>query len=230
MTRLYFVVEGMTELRFVQNVLSPHLAQFLVNVPKPRLVLFGEHGGNVYRGGLKTYQKPRKHLTERMKEDQSHDAYFTTMFDLYALPSDFPNYAHAQQVQEPYDRVRLLEEAFANDLRDDRFIPYIQLHEFEALLFADVQQFDWEFLEHEVQIRKLKQIADKLGNPELIDNGAETAPSKRIIKEIPEYKGRKSSAGAIIAQKIGLPTLRQKCRHFHDWLARLEQLGASAMN
>ncbi len=71
MTRLYFVVEGLTELRFVQKVLSPYLAQFLVNVPKPQLVLFGEQGGNIYKGGLKTYQKPRKHLIERMKEDAS---------------------------------------------------------------------------------------------------------------------------------------------------------------
>jgi hypothetical protein len=59
-------------------------------------------------------------------------------------------------------------------------------------------------------------------NPKLINDGRETAPSKRILKEIPEYD--KATAGPIIAEKRGLPALRAKCRHFHEWLSRLEKL------
>ncbi len=59
-------------------------------------------------------------------------------------------------------------------------------------------------------------------NPELIDGGATTAPSKRILKEIPEYD--KVTDGVEVAGKIGLPLLRQKCRHFEEWLSALEQL------
>ena len=59
-------------------------------------------------------------------------------------------------------------------------------------------------------------------NPELIDDGPETAPSKRILEEIPEYD--KVAAGVSVVGKIGLPVLRQKCAHFNGWLTKLEQL------
>jgi hypothetical protein len=51
-----------------------------------------------------------------------------------------------------------------------------------------------------------------------------TAPSKRIIAEIPEYDGQKATSGPLIAGRIGLPTLREKCAHFAEWLHRLEGL------
>jgi hypothetical protein len=54
----------------------------------------------------------------------------------------------------------------------------------------------------------------------LINDGFETAPSKRILKEIPEYD--KVTAGVSVAGKIGIETLRAKCRHFSEWLAKLE--------
>ena len=63
--------------------------------------------------------------------------------------------------------------------------------------------------------------------PEKIDDGQHTAPSKRIINEIPEYKHAKATAGPIIANEIGLPTMRRKCPHFNEWLAKLEQLNSA---
>lgn len=223
MIRLHFVVEGKTELRFVQSMLSPHFESLGIGV-YPQIVLFGTHGDETFRGGLKTYTKPRKHIIDWMKQDQNPDAFFTTLFDLYRLPADFPGYTQSRYIKEPYQKVDLLETAFAQDIQEQRFIPYIQLHEFEALLFADVQHFDWEFLEHESQIRELQKIIDKFENPELINEGENTAPSKRIIKLIAEYESRKSSAGPAIAKAIGLEKLREKCSHFNQWLTRLEQL------
>jgi|JI10StandDraft_1071094.scaffolds.fasta_scaffold558737_2 hypothetical protein len=223
MIRLHFVVEGKTELRFVQNVLSPHLESLGIGA-YPQIVLFGTHGDETFRGGLKAYAKPRKHILDWMKQDQSPDAFFTTLFDLYRLPADFPGYTQSRHIKEPYQKVELLEIAFAQDIQEQRFIPYIQLHEFEALLFADVRHFDWEFLEHESQIQELQKIIDKFENPELINEGESTAPSKRIIKLISEYESRKSSAGPAIAKAIGLERLREKCSHFNQWLTRLEQL------
>jgi hypothetical protein len=146
---------------------------------------------------------------------------FTTMFDLYALPSDFPGYEKYQKEDDKYKRVSLLESAMKSDINDPRFIPYIQLHEFEALILADPQQLDWEYLEHDRPIDHLKTlVADK--NPELINDGSTTAPSKRILAEIPEYS--KVTAGVSVAAKIGIQTLRQRCQHFHDWLTALEQI------
>ena len=146
------------------------------------------------------------------------------MFDLYRLPNEFPGYTQSRHIKEPYQKVELLELAFAQEIQKQRFIPYIHLHEFEALLFADVRPFDWEFLSHESQIQELHKIIDTFSNPELINEGESTAPSKRIIKLISEYESRKSSAGPAIAKAIGLERLREKCSHFNQWLTRLEQL------
>jgi len=121
-----------------------------------------------------------------------------------------------------YDRVVILEQKMAEDIGDSRFVPYIQLHEFEALILADPKQLDWEYLEHDIPINNLVSMVGSQ-NPELINDSPETAPSKRILNEIPEYD--KVGAGVAVAEQIGLPMLRQKCRHFADWLAQLEQLG-----
>jgi len=233
MIRLHLTVEGQTEQNFVKGVLLPHLAHRSV-FADARAVLTSKdkHNGREYRGGFRrtaAYATVKKDLCAWMKEDQKADARFTTMFDLYALPSDFPGHAEASREPDPYRRVALLEAALQadlmNELDDQRFFPYIQLHEFEALILADPQQLDWEYLEHEAQIARLvEMVAREGGNPELIDDGAATAPSKRIIAELPEYEGNKATAGALITSKIGVSTLRRKCTHFGEWLQRLEKL------
>ena len=117
--------------------------------------------------------------------------------------------------------------AFAAEIGDDRrFVPYLQLHEFEALLFVDVDRLLIEFPSSGAAVAKLRESVWDFSSPELIDDGSETAPSKRIISAIPDYKGRKVSAGPRIAGEIGLARIREKCRHFGTWLSRLEGLSA----
>ncbi len=178
----------------------------------------------------------RGDIVRWMKEDQRRDAWFTTMFDLYRLPPGFPGLNKLTMTNDPYEKIGALETAFKNDVceadgRFWRFIPHLQLHEFEALLFSDPTQFNWQFIEdrHERGIEELVKISRHYGNPELIDDGAETAPSKRIIRWIPEYKGRKSSAGPLIADKIGLQLIRKSCSHFDSWLKQLEALAQQEM-
>ena len=89
---------------------------------------------------------------------------------------------------------------------------------------ADAQKLDWEYFEHEAAIDSLVEMVGDTC-PELINDGAETAPSKRILKQIPEYD--KVTAGWTVVEQIGLATLRHKCPHFNEWLTRLEQLGAT---
>jgi len=223
MSRLHFIVEGQTEETFVRNVLAPHLGQFHV-FADARSVETSRRMTRIYRGGLFNYIKAKNDLQCWMRQEHRDDVYFTTMFDLYRLPNTFPDYAIAQQQSNPYQRVNLLERALAADLNYSNFIPYIQLYEFETLLFADVRQFDWEFLESEAEIDLLCRLAEEVGNPELINDGPATAPSKRIIQLIPDYEGRKASAGPLIAQKIGIDTLRKRCAHFGQWLQQLEML------
>ena len=221
--RLNFVVEGQTEERFVNTVLRNHFADQSI-VAVAHCVTTRRHRRQhhiKYRGGLTTYRHARDDIRRWVREDASGNARFTTMFDLYGLPTDFPRYADAARESDPYARVRILETALSEAIGDRRFIPYIQLHEFEALLFSDLQKLDTQFPEWSAEIHRLVATASTLGSPELVDDGPTTAPSKRITAAIPEYASRKASAGPIVAAKIGLPVLQSQCRHFRQWLERL---------
>jgi hypothetical protein len=224
MIRLHVVAEGQTEEAFVNAVLTEHLGAFDVSIDV-RCVETGRCKKRVHRGGMLDYRRAKKDLLLWMNEDRRSDAFFTTMFDLYALPDDFPGFARAKREGDPYRRAQALEDAFTADVAHPRFVPYLQLHEFEALLLSEPSCFRTRFQEREDGIRRLAALCATFPSPELIDDGPRTSPSKRIIQEIPEYQGAKRSAGPLLAARIGLSGIRQKCAHFSAWLGKLEQLG-----
>jgi hypothetical protein len=148
------------------------------------------------------------------------------MIDLYAIHHNFPGLDEAEIMrQNPIKRVEFLEKSFADDIDDRRFVPYIQLHEYEAYLFSDPTCFESFYDKCSDKVEELKRIADKYETPELINDSKETAPSKRIIAQFPDYKGAKSTYGPLLAESIGLEVIRNKCPHFNSWLSRLESLG-----
>ena len=106
-------------------------------------------------------------------------------------------------------------------------MPYIQLHEFEAYLFSEPTSFEYFYDHHHGQIEALKAIADGYATPEMIDDGPNSAPSKRIIAELPDYKDAKSAVGPQVAELIGLDVIQEKCPHFNSWLSRLGNLGVA---
>ncbi len=59
-------------------------------------------------------------------------------------------------------------------------------------------------------------------NPELINDKRDTSPSHRILSLIPEYQ--KVSSGSLLADLISIDILRAKCKHFNDWLTKLESI------
>jgi hypothetical protein len=147
------------------------------------------------------------------------------MIDLYALHHNFPGLKESEIMrQNPTKRVEFLEKSFADDIDDPRFIPYIQLHEYEAYFFSDPTCFE-SFYDHcSDQVAILKTIADSYETPELINDSRETAPSKRIIAQFPDYERAKSTVGSLLAESIGLEIIRNKCPHFNSWLLQLESL------
>jgi hypothetical protein len=176
-------------------------------------------------GSRKRYDAIRRFILNTIKQRQGQDVYFTTLFDLYALSDDFPGREGTTLnpgVPESY--VRALETAFAKDIDHFRFIPYLQLYEYETLLFADPEAFRIAFENCDDGVGQLKAIAASYPSVEQINDGPETAPSKRIIALIPQYDGRKSSAGPDIAASIGIARIRERCPHFHHWLETLENL------
>lgn len=225
MARLRMFVEGRTEQAFAARLLMPHLAACGVYLHPPVQVAKGRRRGRTLRGGGRRYGAMKRDI-QRHLQDRSADAYATTMIDLYALPDSFPGRTECQAGAEgPYQRVAALENAFARDIGDRRFIPYLQLHEFEALLLADPLAFGAFFDQDDPAIARLSELVKGHASPEEIDDGAETAPSKRIAALLPDYALAKATVGPIIAEAVGLQRMRAVCPHFDAWLRRLERLG-----
>ena len=224
--RLHTVAEGQTEETFANAVLRPHLAERSIFLDI-RCIETGRRKGKVFRGGLARYQKLKADLKRWMREDSAPEAWFTTMVDLYGLgrlQDEFPGYEESLMIREPHLRVDRIERKFADDINHPRFIPYVQLHEFEALLLAKPEAFRDEFSGSGDQTKKLIEMVAGFDSPELVNDGDGTAPSKRITALFPSYSGQKVSVGPRLAAKIGLPLLRQKCKHFGHWIDRIETL------
>ena len=219
--RLYITVEGQAEKEFADRALKPHLAGYAIDV-RHRVVVTNRKLGK--RGGILDFNKIRGDISRLMKEDRHGEARFTTMVDLYALPAEFPGWAEAQTKSRPVDRVAVLEKALATEFAESRFIPFIQLHEFEALLYCDLGELQRRIANSESGIEALKRDVLNL-DPEEINEGATTAPSKRIIRHVPIYERNKVRVGASAAAAIGLSKLRTQCPHFGSWLSQLESLG-----
>ena len=109
-----------------------------------------------------------------------------------------------------------------------QFIPYVQLHEFEALVFSDPRAMaDRLAAVKQTSPDRLfgvfSSIVEEAGGPEDINDHHHTCPSKRIMGIVAGYG--KPLHGPLITQQIGLDVLRAKCPHFGAWLTKLESLG-----
>jgi hypothetical protein len=213
--------EGPTEQGFCRQVLQPHL--FSAHDGLIHTFAVGEkRGRHVY--GIRKYAPLKKFIRNSLKS-RKQGVYFTTLIDLYALPSEFPGKANnTRNPHNPTPYAEALEKAFGEDIGDFRFLPHLQLHEYETMLFADPEAFRIAFDDCEAAVQRLKDIAASFTSVEHINDGDQTAPSKRIIELLPAYDGRKSSAGPDIAEFIGVAALRAKCPHLDRWLTRLENL------
>jgi hypothetical protein len=225
MARLYLFAEGATEQTFADKLLKQHLANFRVYLHPPVLIAHAKKKGRVHRGGSLKYLPMKNDILRFLRQEKGGDVFFTTMIDLYGIHAEFPGLSEAEKLRHmPNKRVEALEEAFFKDIGDDRFVPYVQLHEFEACLFSDPTKFGDFYDHHQKQITALKAVADAHATPELIDDGQHSAPSKRIVAELPDYEDAKSVIGPQVAELIGLNVMRGKCPHFAAWLSRLEKL------
>jgi hypothetical protein len=222
MSRINIIVEGHSEEQFVRDMLGEDLAPKGIYVCARR-VKTGRKYGRDYRGGVTTYAKIKNDVLRWLAEDST--AYLSTFFDLYRLPNDFPQFKEAMKKPEPLQRVNCLEKAFFNNIKHERFLPYIQLFEFEGLLFSEVQVIDECItltLDAPSQLKKLHHIRSQYPTPEHINDGENTAPSKRLGTLYPYYD--KVLHGSLISEAIGLNKLRQECPHFDQWVSRLENL------
>lgn len=220
MKYVHISVEGQTEETFVRELLNPYLNAYNVYA-KPvivttKLVLNGPN----YKGGLTKYQQAKRDLIKLLHD--SSTVIVTTMYDLFRLPQDFPGMDSIPS-RNSYEKVAYLEENFQNDINNMKFIPYIQLHEFEAFLFVNPVKYS-SLINNSNQISQLLEIRKQFSNPEEINDGAQTAPSKRLQAIIPDYE--KAFFGPLASIYTGIEELLEYCPHFNGWVTRLRELGS----
>lgn len=226
MTELVVIVEGQTEQAFVQQ----HLRKFLRQQGMLATAVLPGHSRS--RGGVPDWETARDDVLRVLQSG----ACCTTMFDYYGLPHTWPGRMPSARLPH-HQRADHVEAAIVDEIQrtspgqfeSDRFVPYIQLHEFEALAFADVEVLASVMApvsgvrSHELT-RKFQEVLDEAeGDPEAINDGYETCPSRRILSIAPRYK--KVLHGSIVTGRIGLDVLRDRCRHFSVWIDRLVALG-----
>jgi hypothetical protein len=165
MLRVNVVVEGQAEEEFVNGVMAPefHARQIFMF---GRALQTGRRGGVVYRGGAVKYQRLQKELLRWQAANPN--AVRTTMIDLHRLADDFPGYKPAMKSRDPFDRARMLEKEMASDMDMPLFLPYIQVHEFEALLLTQPEIFSSEFPEHANEVERLCDSVALFPTPEHI--------------------------------------------------------------
>lgn len=219
MNRLLLLVEGATEEEFVNSVLREHLWTFDVDTSATQVCTRRIDGRRVHRGGGKNYDSIRDDLLRLLG---SRPDAVSTMLDYYALPTNFPGRADVPAPPAP-NRVAHLERAFGQDISDRRFIPNLIVHEFEALLFTAPEQLKPLFTKPTDRTHLDKLLAS-VASPEEINDGEQTAPSKRVLSWIPDYQ--KAFHGPAILKQVGLARIRVQCPHFDAWVATLERLGS----
>ena len=220
MTSVYVICEGKTEGTIVKNILAPAVAlkgDYLhpVQIGRKR-----RKGGNVIFGRLAS--DVRDHLYNK------RNAYCTTFVDFYGIDANFPGKKEANSKSSLSEKQRVVCDAFEDKLAatlDEgpmrRFIPYVQMHEFEGLLFSDPNQLAYGLGSQDLA-QQFWAIRNDFETPEHIDDSPATAPSKRIQSLFPRY--RKVQMGERAAKAITLPRIRQQCPLFNAWLNKLERL------
>lgn len=214
------VVEGKTEEVFINSLLQPYLASKNIFMYATQVTKPGQKGGDV------RFSRVQNDIGLHLK--QRDDIYVTTFVDYYGT-SKWPGLdsVHLQaspiQIADTVGDATLAEiEKLFPDLRADRrFIPYIAVHEFEALLFSDSNSLA---LGLGIKEEKITSVLTECGEPEAINNSRETAPSKRLNCWSKRGKFAKTTAGIAIAKAIGIPTMREKCPVFNKWIATFEEI------
>ncbi len=216
MKRLIIIVEGDTEEEFVNSILRPYFYSkgfYQIDCFKIK------HS----KGGMSKYRHLKKDILNIIYEN---NVVVSTLIDFYALPTDFPKFEDSKQIQNKSNRITFLENAIKEEVEESQnanfpnLIPYIQQHEFEALIFSSIKGIEELFEKSEANFNEIENIIQAYPNPEDINDNPNTAPSKRLIQNIKGYN--KVIDGVSIIDEIGLPEILNKCPRFRNWIEILE--------
>lgn len=231
---LYIICEGQSEQIFINNLLIPYIyanhynnfSEYNISAP----ILRSHKARNqANKGGDVRYARLKNHIEHFITQTQTPNCYVTTFIDFYAIGNDFPSYNNLSLVNGAVAQAKMLE----NDLQQidlHRVIPYIQLHEYETIYFADIAGF----VATDKKLQPISQLMTNIlvsfnNDPEQINNSPTTAPSKCIqgifANQYLNYKDSKTlyaslySDASYCIHKINL--IRARCSHFDAWVKLL---------
>ena len=222
---VYIIAEGQTEQTFIRDVLAPEMSRKGIYLHH---VLIGDPG---HKGGNIRFDRAKKDIGLHLK--QRENTLVSTMFDYYGIAEDWPGKSAILQrvnsgtICSAIEIAEIIEvetqkeiiNSFPDQNPAERFMPYFGMHEFEALLFSNPS-----VLADKANIAQaeIDRILAECKEPEEIDDGLETAPSKRLLCLKPDYA--KVTMGKVISEAIGIKTMRDKCPNFNRWLTKIESL------
>lgn len=214
MKRVIIICEGDTEREFCKNVLAPHLIHHNIFIQAPLI--------KRSMGGIVRWTILKKEIETHLLEP---NVIVSTLIDYYGLYKkyNFPNWIEGERIVAKSLRMDFLENAMKEDISEGirhRFIPYLQLHEFEGLLFNDIQHFYDQVPKAElVGIAELEKTFADYNNPEMINNNRDTSPSHRLKRIIKGYN--KPLYGHYFAEAIGIDQIRAKSPRFNLWVEEI---------
>lgn len=224
MVEVIVFAEGPTEEKFIKQLVAPALRHLEIFI-KPQTLNTSQNA----KGGAVTFDRLKFNARNTLR--QHPNAVLSTFLDLYALGTDFPAFAEATKKPNVYSRVACLQQGLSAAIvahvqcRPERFMPHIQPYEFEGLLFSDVQALSAVEPTWTKSLAALTKIRTAVDTPEHINDGYETAPSRRLESLLhPKYK--KTTHGPRAAERISLEVIERECRHFKRWMNALRNLAS----
>lgn len=212
MVRLALSVEGTTEFEFCRELLQPHLRAYGVQAQAKIVVTKRNISGPNSKGGDISLQRV---ITEVRPLLSSFD-YVTTLYDFYGFKHREPN-------ETPAALCERIQQALDTPMN---FLPYVQVYEFEALVFSNPAKVG-QYEKSSDIAQDMQRVVASCGGAEKINDNPLTAPSKRLKTIFEEHKNLrydKNFHGLLLALEIGLDSMRQACPRFNDWLLKLENI------
>ena len=212
------ICEGQTEVKFIKEVLGPYLLLKGINMIPILISKKGQKGGDV------RFCRAINDIGNSLQKRSS--PLVSTFVDYYGI-KEWPGKDNVLPHSTPEQIANTLNQATKDAIcaeydvfnPQNRFIPFVMVHEFEALLFSNS-----EVLARNLHVNQeiVDFVLSECGSPERINNSPLTAPAKRLELWCNGQYG-KTTEGIAIAKEIGVDRMRMKCPLFDAWLLELEQ-------
>lgn len=221
MKHLYIIVEGPTELEFINRILIPYFNSKGITSHIQGIIITMSGGGHGFNN--------IKHFANTIKPvlNYNNEPIITTLIDYFKLNSEtkLPGFLECSKNQPTDKKIECLEGKL-NDIVQaiklyNYFIPYIQKHEMETLMFANPE--DGFSLENVKIKNAVLEICKQYPNIEDINGSEIGAPSKRLeaIYKLNNKKYEKIIDGIDIAEFTGIEKILEKCPRFRNWIENL---------